>query len=154
VSVPRAYEAVLLRCLDQADKRYSTARDLVNDVRALRQGESPAVGPADLNDDQARLLGVVVGACPTTLDSASFYVIEQEIGGRQSRLRTSLALSALLKRKFLEQNIDEDQDGNRFNVFRPLPEGTDWAERNVARIDELDRATPASAAAADSDVPF
>lgn len=158
VTISQSYERVLLRCLAQADKRYTSATELVEDVCALRRGDAPSQSPHDLTDDQARVLGVIVGACPTSTHSVALYAIEQEIGGRQTRLRTSLALRGLLRGHMIEEQKEQSyNDSEPFSVYRPLDAGAAWAERNLARIEELIRPTETKQAlgGADSDdIPF
>jgi hypothetical protein len=150
VTIPQPYERVLLRCLDQAEKRYASATELAEDVRALRRGEAPSASPHDLTDDQSRVLGVVVGACATSAQTVSLYGIEQEVGDRQTRLRTSLALRGLLSRKLIEETLEQEGYDGPFSVYKPLDAGAEWAERNLIRIEELTRVaeaptTPSSA---------
>ena len=156
-NISKPYEQVILRCLDQADRRYPTAGDLVADVRALHRGETPSQSPHDLTDDQARVLGVIVGACPTSLESVSFYNIEQAIGNRQSRIRTSIALRRIIALKMVqEEQMEDGYNNGPFNVYRPLPTGAEWAERNLSRIEELERLPEALnvVISADDDIPF
>jgi serine/threonine protein kinase len=157
VKVPRAYEDVLLRCLEQPARRYTTAGELLADVRALRAGQSPAVSPHDITDDHARLLGIIVAGCPTALHSLSLYRIEQELGGSLSRLRTSLALHALVKRGFVSED-EEVENFETFKVFKPTVEGREWAERNLTRIEDLERAAAAvvlpAVSTPDAEIPF
>jgi len=141
VTVERSYERVLLRCLDQADKRYASAADLIEDVRALRSGTAPSQSPHDLTDDQARVLGVIVGACPTSSDEVSLYGMEQEIAGRQSRLRTSVALRGLLQRGLIDERNAHDENGEPYSRYRPTDPGAEWTERNIGRIEDLLRET-------------
>jgi serine/threonine protein kinase len=157
-TIAQAYERVLLRCLAQSDKRYASAAELVDDVRALRRGAAPSQSPHDLSDDQARVLGVIVGACPTSMQNVALYGIEQEIGGRQSRLRTSLALRGLLARNLIEEEA-EQSDYNRepYSVYKPLDPGATWAEQNLLRIEELMRSPDpftATPSAATDEIPF
>jgi serine/threonine protein kinase len=160
VKISQPYERVLLRCLDQADKRYPSAPELLSDIRALRQGNLPSLSPHDLTDDQARVLGVVVTNCATSRESAALYAVEQEIGKRQTRLRTSLALRTLVQRGMIEEAVESDDFGrNDYTVYRPLDAGIGWAERNVARIEDLlapvEIPVDAAAAQGDSeDIPF
>lgn len=158
VTMQQAYERVLLRCLDQADRRYASAGELVDDVRALRRGGAPSQSPHDLTDDQARVLGVIVGACPTSNQSVALYGLEQEIGGRQTRLRTSLALRGLLQKRMINEESEQNEFATEpYSIYKPLDLGMEWAERNLLRIEELLGSTETIAAgtAGDSDdIPF
>ena len=158
VTAPLSYERVLLRCLAQADKRYASAGELVEDVRALRRGEPPSQSPHDLTDDQARVLGVIVGSCPARADTAAMYIIEQEIGSRQTRLRTSVALRGLLSSGMIEERQEHDSyNQSTYAVYRPLDPGASWVARNIQRIEDLLRPiekVPVAATAFDDDIPF
>lgn len=158
VTMRQAYERVLLRCLDQADRRYASATELVDDVRALRRGGVPSHSSHDLTDDQARVLGVIVGACPTSRENVALYGIEQEIGGRQTRLRTSLALRGLLHKKMIMEESEQSEfDREPYSVYKPLDLGAEWSERNLLRIEELLASvdTVATGTSAESDdIPF
>jgi serine/threonine protein kinase len=158
VSTTPSYERVLLRCMEQPDKRYASAGELVEDVRALRRGETPSRSSHDLTDDQARVLGVIVGSCLATRQTVALYRVEHEIGKRQSGLRTSLALRGLLQRKMIEEDSEHDGSNEEpFTVYRPLDDGASWTERNLQRVEDLlqpaKRATPASPGF-DDDIPF
>lgn len=151
-AITPAYEHVVLRCLDQADKRYQTAADLIADVRALRNGGTPAPSTHDLNDDEARILGVIVGACPTGTDSVSFYKVEQELGERQTRVRSSVSMRSLLARQMISEGIEHDDFGNQGINYRPSESGVKWVERHILRIDELLKPIPAPSY--DNEIPF
>jgi serine/threonine protein kinase len=136
VTVSPEYERVLLRCLDQPEKRYQSAADLRADISAIEAGGKPAPSPQELNDEQARFLGAVVGACPTTRHRISFYRLEQEVASQQSRLRTTLALRSLLSRNFLAEHT-EVEFSDEYSVYSPTPEGIAWADRHVDRVEQL-----------------
>jgi serine/threonine protein kinase len=158
VKVERGYEDVLMRCLDQPENRYSSAKELAADVRALRQGDKPRATSNDLTDDQARILGILEAGCPSTLDNMSFYKIEQELQGRMTRLRSVVALRSLVKRAFVhEETKQEVYDDTHFKVYRPSTDGSDWAEKNIARIEELNEVAvppPSEMSTPGDDIPF
>lgn len=131
-----AYEATLLRCLDQINARYGSARELADTLRALRLGESTALLSTP-SDDEAVVLGAVAAACPTAAGSVSFYRIEQDLSGRISRLRIGVAFRALKRRGLVEEFVGQDESGS-FEALRPTATGADWVERNLARIEALD----------------
>ena len=140
-----AYEHVLFRCLEQTDKRYQTADDLITDVQALRIGGTTSASPQDartLTDDQARVLGVVVGACPADMDTVTFYKIEQEVGARQSRLRSVLALRSLVNREMLREGTQTEDFGEVVSTYRPTAVGVALADLHLDRIEVLLRPEP------------
>lgn len=158
VKVERAYEDVMMRCLDQPENRYPTGAELAKDIRALRAGQHVQHHVGDLSDDEAQLLGVIQAGSPSDLDKMSFYRIEQELQGRLTRLRAVVALQALQRRAFLHDESQHDSmNDDPYKVYWPTDTGSRWAAANLARIEELEAKTrPARpvAAPADDDIPF
>jgi hypothetical protein len=139
VKLDQSYEGVLMKCLDQVEGRYQSASDLAADIRRLRGGKAPSASGFEPSDDEARLMGVAVGGCPNAIDRVSFYQLEQELRGRMSRLRASLALKALLRREFLDvAERREEHDGSPYLAYAPTHEGAAWTAQNVKRIEMLD----------------
>ncbi len=153
-TVTQPYERVVLRCLEQVERRYATADELLKDVQALSRGDEPAQSPHELNDDEARVLGVIVGACPTPADHVSFFKIEQELGDRQTRLRSSVGMRGLRARQFIEEAVEPGDFGDPTMVYKPSDAGFTWASRHVARLDELLKPVPRAPVSFDDEIPF
>ena len=151
-----AYERVLLRCLEQADRRYSTAEELLADVKALRAGDVPSHAPHEVSDDQGRVLGAIVGACPASSQTVNLFSIEREVASRTTRLRTSLALRSLLKREMIEEVLDSNFAGEPEMTYRPTHSGAEWAQQHIHRIEELLAPVPSpeGSPADDDEIPF
>ena len=161
VTVSRDYERVLLRCLDQPDARYATMGELASEIRALRAGEMPRASEDALTDEDVLVLGVIASACPTPLEVASFYHVEQELKGATTRLALGVAYRRLVRFKLIATATDTDHNGNESMVLRLSSQGEQWTESNQKRIAALMQSLqPAQAAPAttvtlgDDEIPF
>ena len=161
VKVSPDYERVLLRCLDQVNSRYATMEELASEIRAIRAGDMPRASADALTDDDVLVLGTVASACPTHLDVASFYHVEQELKGATTRLALGVAYRRLVRFNLITESTDTDFNGNESIVLRLSPQGEHWTESNQKRIAALIQSLkPARPAAStkvtfgDDDIPF
>ena len=131
------YERVLLRCLDQADVRYASMKDLADAIRALRSGQKPRTGIGELTDEDALFLGVVADECATPGTFTTFYHIEQRLNGALSGVARRIAINHLLRLDFIEIFVESDINGNGSHTTRPTSAGDQWIETHQSRITEL-----------------
>lgn len=137
VKVPPDYERVLLRCLNQADGRYASMDELIDEIRALRAREQPRASSNRLTDDDVLVLGVIASLCPTPSESTTFYYVEQELKGAMSRFSMSVANRRLLRLQLIETFSESDRNGNEETLLRLTQSGEQWTEIHQSRIAEL-----------------
>lgn len=145
VKVSPDYERVILRCLDQADARYSSMAELAANVRALRSGDKPPVGSELPTDDDSLVLGVVVSKCPDESDWTTIYQVEQQLNGAMTKLTLIMSTKRLYRLGFIKRIIIQgDWNQESSPAIQVTEEGIKWTELNQGKIETLmERLIPA-----------
>lgn len=157
-----SYENVLLKTLDQAEKRYQTAEQLVQDIRALRTGSDPEANlSGELDDDAALLLGVIFEQFVPDSDPTSTYRLEQELAGRLNRFAFSMSLRTLRRHEYVESvTVESDRNYDTWQGLVLTDTGEVWVEANRIRvaklIEQVSAPTPGELeiGISDDDIPF
>jgi serine/threonine protein kinase len=133
------YEQVVLKSLDQVDRRYQSMDELAIDVNALRIGRTPnATATEGLDDDCALLLGTIFEKCFASGLGTSTYRLEQELAGKLSRFAFGIALRNLKLRKFIEPvEIEDDWQREPIPGFTISATGESWVVANRVRVEQL-----------------
>ena len=154
----RSYENVVLKALEQPERRYQTADELIRDVRALRTGSDPRANvDGEFDDESALLLGVVFTQCVTGSGPTSLFSVEQELSGHLTRFALGIALSALRRQGFVESSTEQDWNDNSYVVLSLTEFGEKWVGANRSRVEQLlKRISPPPKAPelTEDDIPF
>lgn len=155
----KQYEAVVLKALEQLDKRYQNTEEFLRDIRALKTGAGPeASRSTDLEDDAALLLGVVFSQYAPEEEPTSVYRVEQELSGHLNRFALGMALTTLKRRGFVEAQSIVDDWGNSWQALSVSQFGQEWLESERARVEALIHAMHEKKGEKDSvvedDIPF
>lgn len=147
------YRRVLLRCLAPADKRYSTAAQLLDQVKALRAGLRPALLDDELGDDEAYLLGVIASELSLSNETVSTHSIEQR-NSHMTTVALRLAYKKLQRMKMVETSTESDFNGYEYQVMRLTDASETWLEKNKERVEVLLRDRSPKRTPTFADVPF
>ena len=156
-----SYENVILKTLDEPEKRYQTMEQLLDDIRALKVGTAPEADTnGELDDNACLILGIVFGHCSPERVTTSVYRLEQELSGKLNRFAFALALKKLRKYQLVEDIDTSDfyEDGSGIEI-KVTSAGEDWVEANHPRISKLIETTiehkqTGEKATAFDDIPF
>ncbi|MBI2373712.1 MAG: serine/threonine protein kinase [Deltaproteobacteria bacterium] len=156
--IPQPYEEVLLRCLDQVDRRYSSASELADDISALIQGTPTKASPDSLRDDDAYVLGLVAADCLSSADTTTQYRLGQEAKG-VNRFSLGVSLRKLIRLGLVGQTVGQNFHGEDYPALSLTAVGADWAEAHRDHIDDLiekrrPKQTPAALPVLEDDIPF
>lgn len=133
-----SYEDVVLRALDERDRRYQTAGELKRDIESLRRGEDPATENADsLEDAAAAVLGIIFERASLEMEGITPYRIEEELSGYVSRLGLSVAVSDLKARGFVRVDSLPDDFGREYFVLNVTEPGEAWVRAHSQRVELL-----------------
>ena len=154
----KSYENIVLKTLDQADKRYQSMEQLVQDVRVLRSGGEPGANKdGDLDDDAALVLGAIFTHFLPGSDPTSAYRLEQELSGHLSRFALGVGLSTLRKRGLIVEISVSGWNDEPWVGLRTTDAGDDWVRDNRARVARLLASVTGDSnmvRPADDDIPF
>ncbi len=134
------YENVLLRALDQIDKRHQTMRELVTDVRALQEGRKPdAPDKGMLDDDAILVLTAVFENYALEFEPVSAYSLERHLAGVLSRFALVLGLRSLRSRELVKGvTVEPDFNNNEpWLGYKVTEQGEAWIEKNRDHVESL-----------------
>ena len=154
-----SYENVVLKTLEQPEKRYQSTEELVRDVRALHAGSEPEANiDGDLDDESALLLGIIFQQYVPESNPTSVYRIEQELSGHLSRFALGIGLNALRRRKLVESIDVQESFGEPWQGMKVTPTGEKWIRLNRPRVEKLleviSAPTPTGFDTLEDDIPF
>lgn len=136
--VDSKYESVLMNALDSINNRVQSMDQLMEEVQALRDGESPSSFELlELDDSSASVIGVCFERFSLHDSSISVYELERQLGRALSKVQLGASLRKLKRRELLRMEEDEDDFGNREIMYRLTEDGAIWVENNQTRIESL-----------------
>ncbi len=158
------YERVVLRCLDDLDRRYASADELIADIHALQNEQRPTTRSDEVTDDDVYVLGLIATQC-AQLDSHTTVDRLDDAAARLSRLALGVSLRRLRRlgmATFEKRTESTFNDTWEVDAVVPTQEAFEWIEKNQFRVeDEIARRrdSPRVSAAippplGDEDIPF
>lgn len=148
------YESVVLKCLDQIQRRYTNADELVTELNALMNDESPSAFADELSDDEALLLGLIAMHVFKTRQSKGQFYLEQDVGVAMKDFQMVMCLRSLEKAEYIERVEDTDWEGNAYSGYNLLQRGEDWVDAHKGRVERLLPKLSPPEPAGKSDLPF